>query len=196
MDTGIIILAAGNSSRLGKPKQLLTYQDKTLLTIVSEAALKTSFHPVVVVLGAYATEVSKAHQGLKIQYVINEEWETGMSSSIATGLTALLDTKKDIENVIIAVADQVFITARIFEKLTENHQLTGKGIVASTYGETSGTPVLFNKKYFDQLLNLQGSTGAKKIVTENAADTAKVPFEKGLIDIDTAADYDNLIQNQ
>lgn len=196
MDTGMIILAAGNSSRLGQPKQLLTYQGKTLLTIVSEEALKTSYRPIIVVLGAYADEISKAHRDPQISYVVNDNWQAGMASSIFTGLTALLDKNKALENVIIAVADQVFITARIFENLTENYQLTSKGIVASSYGETEGTPVLFNKKYFAQLLQLNGNMGAKKILAENPSDMSTVSFEKGHIDIDTATDYHNLNQNQ
>ncbi|SER25875.1 nucleotidyltransferase family protein [Pedobacter rhizosphaerae] len=196
MDTGMIILAAGNSSRLGQPKQLLTYQGKTLLTIVSEEALKTSYRPIIVVLGAYADEISKAHRDPRISYVVNDNWQAGMASSIFTGLTALLDNNKALENVIIAVADQVFITARIFENLTENYQLTSKGIVASSYGETEGTPVLFNKKYFAQLLQLEGNKGAKKILAENPSDMSTVSFEKGHIDIDTATDYHNLNQNQ
>ena len=70
---------------------------------------------------------------------------------------------------------------------------TGKGIVASFYAETLGTPVLFNKKYFNELLNLKGQEGAKKIINRFLDDTASIPFEKGYIDIDTEVDYNKLI---
>ena len=196
METAVIILAAGNSSRLGSPKQLLHYQGKTLLEIISFEALKTDCKPIIVVLGAYAKEIMLKHNHSDIMYIVNKSWEKGMSSSIAKGLSALLNLQKEIENVIIAVSDQVFIKGEIFENLVEKQISSKKGIISSTYAKTTGTPTLFNKKYFEQLLSLSGTKGARKIVSENMNDTATIPFEMGYVDIDTMNDYNNLIKHK
>ena len=193
MDTAIIILAAGNSSRLGRPKQLLAYKNKPLLQVVSDAALQTSFRPVTIVLGAYKNEIEKQINGT-LNYVINDHWQKGMASSIAAGLAATLELSPGLQQVIIAVSDQAFISHEIFEQLYQQQQLSDKGIVASQYGETSGTPVLFREKYFADLLSLQGDSGAKSILKAYPDDIATITFEKGEMDIDTEEDYKKLIE--
>lgn len=192
MSTGIIILAAGNSSRLGNPKQLLSFRGNTLLAATIEAAERTSCAPIVLVLGAYAQEILATVQTLDINYVINKSWEDGMSSSIRAGLAKIIEMEPETENVIIAVSDQPFITPDIFHALLENLEKTDKHIVASQYAQTVGTPALFNKKYFGQLMALEGNSGAKHILTQYVDDVSTIPFELGHIDIDTETDYKNL----
>lgn len=193
MSTGIIILAAGNSSRMGKPKQLLVYLGKTLLQGVMETALNTPFRPVTVVLGAFAEQILKLTFPEGITFLINENWQRGMSSSISAGLRSILDREPDIENVIIAVADQVFITAAVFGALVEKREQTGKNIIASAYGETKGTPVLFSKKYFNHLLALEGDQGAKMMLKQYPEDLGMIQFERGDVDVDREEDYLRLI---
>ncbi|QOG00613.1 NTP transferase domain-containing protein [Flavobacterium sp. MDT1-60] len=191
--TGIIILAAGNSSRLGQPKQLLVYKDTTLLQhIIAEAsAIKESV--VIVVTGANHELIEKEIDSSKIKTAFNQDWELGMSSSINTGINKALQLFPEIEKCILAVCDQPFVSHSVFENLIAEHQKNGKGIIASSYAETLGTPVLFDKKYFGELLNLKGQEGAKKIINQFLDDTASIPFEKGNIDIDTEEDYNKLI---
>ncbi|WP_316803714.1 nucleotidyltransferase family protein [Pedobacter nototheniae] len=193
MNTAIIILAAGNSSRMGKPKQLLKFNGQTLLELVTNQALKTSCRPIIVVLGAYADEIRKQHHHLEVIYVFNEDWEKGMSSSIAKGVTKTLENDILTENVIITVADQVYIDSTVLEKLVVKHQSNGKSIVTCTYAQTTGTPTLFNKKHFEELLNLDGQSGAKTIIKNHPEDLATVNFEAGAIDIDTETDYNKII---
>ena len=191
--TGIIILAAGNSSRLGQPKQLLQYKDATLLQhIISEAsAIQDTI--MVVVTGANPEEIENEIDSSKVKIAFNKDWESGMSSSIRTGLNELLKIHPEIQKCIFAVCDQPFVSHSIFESLITEYHATGKGIVASSYAQTVGTPVLFDKKYFDELLNLEGQEGAKKVITRFLDNTASIPFEKGYIDIDTEEDYNKLI---
>ena len=191
--TGIVILAAGNSSRLGQPKQLLGYKDSTLLkNTIAEAFLVPDI-VIIVVTGANNQLIEEELDPSRIKICFNSDWETGMSSSIVKGLNALLQLYPDCQNCIFAVCDQPYVSSLVFENLIQEHSKTEKGIVASSYAETLGTPVLFNKKYFTELAALQGQEGAKKIINRFLEDTASVPFEKGNIDIDTEDDYNKLI---
>ncbi len=196
MNTGIIILAAGNSSRLGSPKQLLYYQGSSLLQRTVAAAETTAYVPIVLVLGAHADQILEQHPDFNINIIINDSWEKGISSSIATGLSKMLELKADTKNVVIAVADQPFIRPEIFTELIEESQRSRKNIVASKYAKTIGTPALFNEIYFDELIALNGNTGAKPLLQKYAADVATIPFELGHIDIDTQKDYNNLNHEQ
>ncbi|KQB40072.1 NTP transferase domain-containing protein [Flavobacterium aquidurense] len=190
--TAIIILAAGSSSRLGHPKQLLAYKNTTLLknTIKEASSVDNTF--VIVVTGSNRELIEKELHFFDIKITYNPEWESGMSSSINKGLTELLLLYPDCETCIFAVCDQPYVTHIIFENLIAEYQKTNKGIVASSYAETLGTPILFDKKYFSNLLQLEGQEGAKKIINKFPDDVASIPFEKGNIDIDTPEDYSKL----
>lgn len=197
MSTGIIILAAGNSSRLGQPKQLLNYQGATLLEYAIGAAVRTAFRPVVVVLGAYATTIQKQISNhSEVTYVSNAYWENGMASSIILGVSSALKENPDLNNLIISVADQPHLSSEIFEQLLEKHESSSNAIVASSYAQTIGVPVLFNNQYFAALLALSGEAGAKNIIRQHLQDVATVAFERGDIDVDTMSDLINLTQEK
>lgn len=193
MMTGIVILAAGNSSRLGYPKQLLGFKDSTLLKNTIAEAFLVPDVAIIVVTGANNQLIEEELDPSRIKICFNPDWEKGMSSSIVNGLSALLRLYPDCENCIFAVCDQPYVSSLVFESLIQEHFKTGKGIVASYYAETLGTPVLFNKKYFTELATLQGQEGAKKIINRFLEDITSVSFEKGNIDIDTEDDYNKLI---
>ena len=184
----LIILAAGNSSRLGKPKQNLCYQNKTLLQHVIDEGSKANLHPIIVVEGSTKLQVSE-----DIHLVKNNNWDQGMGSSISTGIFALLKIQPKTELLILTVCDQPFISAHLFKELIDKHMEKSTGIVASAYTETMGTPVLFSKKYYDDLLNLKGQEGAKRLIKNYQDDVSLVQFPQGNIDIDTLTDYTNLI---
>jgi molybdenum cofactor cytidylyltransferase len=191
--TGIVILAAGNSSRLGQPKQLLAYKNTSLLNnTISQASLVQNT-AIIVVTGANHELVEKEITTSKTTIIFNPNWQSGMSTSISKGLTELLRLYPEIEKCIFAVCDQPFVTTAIFENLISEHNKNNNGIVASGYSDTLGTPVLFYKKYFNELLELKGQEGAKKIINKFRDDTVSISFEKGNIDIDTEEDYLKLI---
>jgi len=192
--TGIIILAAGNSSRLGQPKQLLQFKEKSLIVHVINEAAAAGLFPCVVVLGAYAGLIRQEIFGQDVLAAENDNWETGMASGIVTGMKALLTIDAPLTNVIISVCDQPFISKEIFSGLVETHHRETKGIIACCYGETSGTPVLFNKKYFKTLMLLKGHEGAKKLLKLYNQDVTELSFKNGEIDIDTQSDYLNLLK--
>ena len=193
METGIILLAAGTSSRLGKPKQLLEFNDTTLLqnAIVQAKSLPNSF--VLVVTGAYKESIAYEVSKTDVQSIHNRNWESGMASSIVIGLLKLEELKPTIDSCIISVCDQPHISTAIFKDLINNYNESGKGIVASNYSDTLGVPVLFDRKYFEELKKLKGNEGAKKIIQLHQTDVATIAFEKGAIDIDSIEDYNKLI---
>lgn len=193
---GIILLAAGNSSRLGHPKQLLPYKGSSLLrNIILQANLLPN-GLVLLVTGAHREVIEKEFASDFIKVVHNSNWEMGMASSIAAGLHALREFEPSIKFCIVTVCDQPYVTTAVFADLIEQHTKTGKGIVASAYGDTFGTPVLFSSAYFDELEKLKGNQGAKKLLQDYKNDLAAVPFAKGAIDIDTMDDYNNLIDQE
>jgi molybdenum cofactor cytidylyltransferase len=186
--TGIIILAAGNSSRLGRPKQLLPYRGKTLLSHVIDESVIAALQPVILVTGAYHVEIESSLEGRSPELVYNPQWETGMASGIVAGLkkTLLIDPK--LQAVIIAVCDQPYISSDLFQALITECTISGKGLVACRYAETVGTPVLFGQRYFAELALLSGEAGAKQLLKRHPNDVGTVHFPKGRIDIDTEED--------
>jgi molybdenum cofactor cytidylyltransferase len=192
--TGIVILAAGNSSRIGSPKQNLIYDEKTLLQHVIEEAIKAKLHPVVVVTGANAEKLFESLQSQPVEIVFNNLWEQGMGTSISAGVNKII-ANKNVENVILAVCDQPFISFEILQQLIDKKKESGKNIVACSYANTIGTPVLFHRNYFENLLQLKADEGAKKFLKEYNDDVAVIPFPKGNIDIDTVQDYVHLVNS-
>lgn len=189
---GIVILAAGSSSRLGNPKQLLKYGGKSLLQNAIDAAVSSNASEVVIVLGANAEEISKEIDKSKITTIVNTEWGEGMASSVRSGLNELLLLSPSTDAVILMVCDQPHISSSILNELIIAHQKTTKQIVACNYGDWIGPPALFHKKYFKELMKLSGDTGARKIIQQNMNDMATILFLEGRIDIDTEKDYEEL----
>lgn len=185
----IIILAAGASTRMGKPKQLLAYQGRSLLRHTAEIAIASSSQPVIVILGANAESIKPEINHLPVQIVENPQWVEGMNSSIRVGIEAL---NQNIEAVIITLCDQPFISSKLIHQLIEAYHLTNKPIVASKYANTFGVPALFNHTFFSQLATLKQGEGAKQIIKKHINQVTSIPFSQGYIDIDTPDDYEQL----
>ena len=191
---GIILLAAGQSARLGKPKQLLNYKGKTLLEHSLQVAIETQLQPIITVLGANADLLKKSIEHFSTKVVINQQWSEGMASSIRCGMEELIRINPTIAGVIIMVCDQPYVTAKLLTDLVEKYKYSLKPIIASSYKNNIGTPALFDKTIFALLLSLKGDSGAKKIMKSNPDWVETVSFLFGEIDIDTTGDYDLLIK--
>ncbi|QRR01583.1 nucleotidyltransferase family protein [Dyadobacter sandarakinus] len=193
--TGIIILAAGNSSRLGKPKQLLHFRGQSLLSHMVQEALNVQEKVVFVVTGA-KQELIDAEIGQKpVHLIYNPDWETGMGSSIAAGVKALCSMYPQLQAVIIAVCDQPFVNAEHLKQLIATAEHSPENIIASAYAGTMGTPALFPNLFFDELKALTGQEGAKKLFTRHASQLSSVHFPSGETDIDTHEDYEKLLKS-
>jgi len=190
--TGLILLAAGGSSRLGRPKQLLVYEGQPLLRRAAETALASQCQPVIVVLGAEAEACRVALQGLPVRIVVNSNWQEGLASSIRAGIAVLEKENSFIAGAILSVADQPHLTAPLLNCLMVQQQATGKKIIAAHYAGVPGPPALFDLSFFAQLKTLHGDEGARRVLQENPGEVAFVPFPEGSLDVDTAGDYEKL----
>lgn len=193
MNIGIIILAAGSSSRMGQSKQLLPIQGSTLLERIISIAQALQLGHTVVVLGANEKEHTSVLQNMNIQSVINHEWQKGMGSSLKTGLQHLLPLTPAIDAVIILVCDQPAVTTVYLNALVQYYKENDKPIVASFYSDAPGVPALFDKTIFPELLTMSDAHGAKKIIQKYIESAELIPFPEGAIDLDTPEDYENFI---
>jgi len=194
-NVAIIILAAGASTRMGKPKQLLPYQGSSLLKHTIESAIASVCKPVIVVLGANAQQIRSEVTQPSVQVVENPQWNLGMSASIRRGILSL----ESVDAAVIAVCDQPFLSSEIINILVEAYHSTGKPIIASQYAETLGVPALFSQIFFSELAALEETVGAKHLMNRHLNEVFCVPFPLGAVDIDTPKDYEQLqvtIQSQ
>ena len=189
---GIIVLAAGASTRMGRPKQLLRFEGQSLLRRAAEAALDTSCRPVVVVTGAHAALMRAELNQLAVQIVENPQWANDMSSSIRVGITELRELSEKASAAVITVCDQPFVTSELITRLVETYRTTNASIVAAEYGETLGVPALFSRRLFPELCDLSDTAGAKQIITRYLTEAVPVPLAGGAFDIDTPTDYAKL----
>lgn len=191
---GIIVLAAGASSRMGEPKQLLRYGGETLLGRALRAALETRCRPVVVVLGAGAEALRAEVDVTDALVVFNETWAEGMGSSIRAGLSALrAATSETADAVVVLLCDQPFVTSDIIVRLVETYIARRALLVASAYESrgrrTLGAPALFSRALFPELMALNGPEGAKRIIQRHTADAVCVETQSAAFDVDTPDDY-------
>jgi molybdenum cofactor cytidylyltransferase len=190
---GIIILAAGASSRLGQAKQTLQYKQGSLLKHTIHAAVRSAIGPVVVVIGANEALVRDHIANEDVFLVSNPGYEQGMATSIQAGLNHFMQAHQECENIVLMVCDQPHVSSELLKNLLETKHNSEKPIVACSYKNTVGVPAIFNKSFFVDLLSLQGDEGGKKILVNNLSSVATIPFPAGTIDIDTIADYEGLL---
>lgn len=189
--TALIILAAGESSRLGRPKQNLLFHEQTLLQRAIKTGLESDCRPVLVVLGANADAIELSNEdGVKVLY--NMDWNEGMASSIRTAINEI-KKNKEINQAIIMLCDQPFVTQVLIKTMLQKSSKTGKLIIACSYNNVIGVPALFKRELFAKLLLLKGHEGAKKLLKSGQYAITSIPFERGNFDIDTISDYEELL---
>ncbi len=188
---GIIILAAGESKRMGFPKQLLNIEGISLIRRTAEVALATDCYPVVLVIGAHKAQLAHEIIDLPLTVIDNQMWHEGMASSVKMGLAGLYMTYKDVEAVIMLVCDQPYISVSLLERMIEIYRTKKPPIVACKYEDQVGVPALFDRKLFEELLSLTGDKGAKPVLMNHLDEAYLLTFEAGSVDLDTPEDYKN-----
>jgi molybdenum cofactor cytidylyltransferase len=193
---GAIILAAGESSRLGQPKQLLRFKGKALVHRVVDAANEANCSPIIVVTGNAQSGVKHALRPTNAVIVENKRWKARIGTSIRAGIRYLTDNAPNAEATLLLTCDQPFVDGDVLSGLSALHSKTGKPIVASAYADTLGVPALFDRSTFQELLQLDGDFGAKTIILSNRARVAEFSFPKGNIDVDTVQDFESIARKR
>jgi molybdenum cofactor cytidylyltransferase len=190
--TGAIILAAGAATRMGQLKQLLAYRGRTLLQYSIGQAIAAGFQPIVVVVGSNAQMLSESIADEAVNIVHNEQWETGMGSSIRAGMRALLASDEVPEAAAILVADQPLVKAKHLAAMRRLLSSAGSSIVAAQYSDTIGVPALFKQELFDALSSLPPEAGARRLLRTSDAPVTRFPLPEAAVDIDTPEDFERL----
>jgi molybdenum cofactor cytidylyltransferase len=181
-----IILAAGRSTRMGGPNKLLAELGaKKLVRIVTEQALASKASEVIVVTGHQAELVEKALQGLKVKFVRNPDFAGGLASSVKAGIAAVSSTA---DGAVICLGDMPLISADLIDRLVEAFAPDrGNLIVVPVSDNRRGNPVLWSRRFFKELMELDGDIGARHLIARHSEAVAEVAVEGhgAFLDIDT-----------
>ena len=186
-----IILAAGSSSRMGKPKQFLKIDNETLIQKAVNTALDAGAGETIIVAGLDHDLIKTELHRSTIQVIVNPHSELGMGSSLKFGLAFVMKNFPEYNATLIMVCDQPLVTSIHLEKIIALHHETQSPIVASFYSGRNGVPVLFHRSMYEKLLTIRDQQGAKNIIEQNPTLVKSVDFPEGAIDLDTPEDYEN-----
>lgn len=190
MKLSILILAAGNSSRLGFPKQLIEFEGQTLIERITEIALTVS-DDILIILGGNTELIIPKLERFKrtVSTIFNPDWQQGMGTSIRVGVEKLAE-KSDL--ILILLSDQPFISKVLLQNMMQSFANSQNPIVSCVYNQELGVPMLFDKTVFKDLLNLNGERGAKSFLSHYKNRISMIDFPQGIFDIDTAEDVEKL----
>jgi len=192
-----VVLAAGGSTRLGQPKQLLDWRGEPFIRAVVNTALQANLWPLVVVTGAYASDVESALEGFDLIIAHNERWQEGQASSIRAALESLFTNGGEsmAENpggVVFLLADQPQVTSTVLRALTEEHTRTLAPVIAPLVLDRRANPVLFDRATFPDLMQLRGDVGGRGIFSRHRVHYIPWHDDALLLDVDTPEDYKRL----
>jgi CTP:molybdopterin cytidylyltransferase MocA len=196
MPIAAIVLAAGASRRLGHPKQLLMLGGETLIARAIRLAGEAGATPVIAVLGAYHERIAaviESDKTINAIPVVNRDWQQGIATSIHAGLRALEDLAPQASGALILGCDQPRLTAEHLRALLEAFAAqASSAITASAYAGVAGTPAVFPRAVFADLLALRGDQGARALLMKPTCPSVALPFPGGEVDIDLPADLAQL----
>jgi molybdenum cofactor cytidylyltransferase len=190
-----IILAAGESSRFGQPKQLLDWKGQPFVRAVAKTALESGLDPVVVVTGANGENVEATVQDLNVRVARNENWRSGQGSSIRKAVQ-VLNAENNVGSAIFLLVDQPQVTKSILQALVEKHAEGLFSVVAPLVIDHRANPVLFDQATFPDLMELEGDVGGRAIFHKHPVEYLPWHDDRLLLDVDTPEQYQRLISDE
>ncbi|SHK12336.1 molybdenum cofactor cytidylyltransferase [Reichenbachiella agariperforans] len=191
MGLAAIVLAAGASTRMGQAKQLMMIQDEPMINRVFNLIEPLSFPIVFCVTGAHHKRICEVIPD-EVGVIHNKRWSTGLGGSIQIGINHVMD-RKEIDGVFLFLSDQPFILTSDLKKMVELYSANPDSCIASSYGGVPGVPAIIPRRYFSSLSKLEGSTGAKSMMTQTETNLVLFQHSRELVDIDTIEDYHSAI---
>ena len=188
----VIILAAGESKRMGRPKLLLPFGETTIIETVVDNAIQSKADEVLVVLGCNAEKIAKKIEDSSAKTSVNPDFRGGMLSSIQWGFESL---PEDTRAVLIMLGDQPMIPGSVIDKVIDAYNQTEKSIVLPVYNRRRGHPILIDMKHREEVKRLSSDVGLRALVHNHADDILEVAVDTpGILkDIDTAEDYNQIL---
>lgn len=187
-----LVLAAGGSRRLGRPKQLLPLHGEPLVHRTARLALEAGAAPVWVVLGGRAEQVRAALADLPLRFTLNRRWEEGLAGSIRAGVRAALAEAPPPTALLVLLVDQPRVDAGLLRQILAAGRAHPQQRVACAYGGGLGVPALFPRADLPELLTLRGDRGAKELLQARPEAVVSVPFPGGEVDVDLPGDAGSL----
>lgn len=190
-----VILAAGESKRMGNIKQLLQWRNKSLINHIIDKSFDSLADKTFVVLGANANKIQNIFKDKPVQTIYNHNWKNGLGSSISAATNHIKQQKVTYSGILFSLVDQPLINTEHFNNLIERFYSGEKGIVATNYEGNIGVPAIFSRSYFNKLIQLDKSDGAKIIIYAHRNDTATILSDHDYVDLDTPEDFANFLKN-
>jgi molybdenum cofactor cytidylyltransferase len=188
----VLLLAAGSSTRMGQPKQLLPWGNSTLIEHQIKILIKTG-NPVNVILGFKSDFILPIIENYTVNIFINADWESGIGSSISFGITQIMQKYPMADGALICLLDQPLVTTSYYKRMSDNWQPGSQQIMVSKSGSGwTGVPVLFDKYYFQDLSKLKNDQGARKIIQQHEKHVIIVEGGELIEDMDTPSTYQQL----
>lgn len=195
-DTALVVLAAGASTRMGRAKQLLKLDGLPLVRRILRRGWKAGFAPIFVVTGARRQQIEEAVEHEAVQLAHNPDWQSGMGSSVATGVEAVLELAPDIEYIGFVLTDQPYVDELLLQQMWQRLRAGDAHGIAAQYENTLGVPAIFRRPLFAELRQLRGAKGAKPLLLKHKDQLLAYPFPAAAIDLDTPAEWEAFLQRR
>jgi molybdenum cofactor cytidylyltransferase len=192
-----VVLSAGESSRMGRPKALLPIDGRTFIEKIVDALEKSSVAKVMVVLGHNADEMIQRIEHLPVEILVNPDYKLGQLSSLQVAVRRL-EREPDCDGMLVHLVDHPYVNTELVQTMIKRYEDTGKLIVVPRHNGKRGHPVIFSRKLFSELLAAPVDQGAKAVINAHRDDTLEIDTEaEGVtVDIDTPELYRQYVKGE